>query len=348
MQIAPIRDDVVSQCSKSSHNSEYVIWRRWEDCLVFQETLEMEYSRMAKAKRQRLAAGKGVKRNGIYIHDQASSFESLPPGPDPHSVANNVHDYLPKLTKKGTIFRASQATINQRQKEITALVNALWKDDVPALIKELREDRIITDFFGFWRRDDDLAVKERNRKPPPNLSPRRSSLTSESSQSLPKTPTSAPPVYRAKTLLKADSERRCRSGQAGPLPSPNSFTSSNNVSSRDDQESMRNNSPIILTQDIPIIFGHDPEYLSECLHDDVPLSSLVSLPEDQELKTPLYDVAFAADEEEAYDRIQCEFQVVSFPCRLSDDHYSGPERQPFLMAVYDIRRIFSNFPIGGT
>lgn len=122
--------------------------------------LELQYEIRSREKRQRLSAGKGVKKNGMYIHDRAASFESLPPGPDPKSVAKNVHDYLPKLSKKGTLFRPSQSTIDQRHKEFSALIHAFFQDDVPALIRELRDDRVLRDFFGYWRRDNDLLTKK--------------------------------------------------------------------------------------------------------------------------------------------------------------------------------------------
>lgn len=140
----------------NSSNSEYDVWRRWEDCLWFQDLLETEYKLMARTKRTRLAQGKGVKKNGVYNHsDQAASFESLPPGPDVHDVAKDVHDIIPKLTKKGTLFRAGQATIEQRAREFSALIEALFQEDLPTLIQELRENRLIKDFFGYWRRDKD-------------------------------------------------------------------------------------------------------------------------------------------------------------------------------------------------
>ena len=121
--------------------------------------LELRYGVISREKRQRLQAGKGVKKNGMYIHDRAASFESLPPGPDPKSVSKDIHTYLPKLTKRGTLFRATQATVDQRQNEFSALVEAFFREDVPSLIRELREDRIIRDFFGYWRRDHDLEAK---------------------------------------------------------------------------------------------------------------------------------------------------------------------------------------------
>ncbi|OCH88583.1 hypothetical protein OBBRIDRAFT_81853 [Obba rivulosa] len=162
MRVCPTHkgsSDDNSSRSGGSH-SEYEVWRRWEDCLWFQEILEEEYGLMARTKRQRLAAGKGVKKNGVYVHsDQAASFDSLPPGPEVNSVAKDVHEIVPKLTKKGTLFRASQATIEQRGKEFNAMMHALWGDDVPTLIKELREQRVIRDFFGWWRRDMDHERK---------------------------------------------------------------------------------------------------------------------------------------------------------------------------------------------
>ncbi|KZT29733.1 hypothetical protein NEOLEDRAFT_470179 [Neolentinus lepideus HHB14362 ss-1] len=162
MRVCPVGEgaDVQSMRSDGSHK-EYEIWRRWEDCLWFQDTLELEYSVLSREKRNRLQAGKGVKKNGMYIHDVAASFESLPPGPDPNSIARDIHEYIPTLTKKGTLFRASQATIEQRQKEFSALIEALLREDVPTLIKELRESRQIRDFFGYWRRDRDLARKSK-------------------------------------------------------------------------------------------------------------------------------------------------------------------------------------------
>lgn len=111
---------------------------------------------MARAKRQRLAAGRGVKKGGVYIHsDQAASFESLPPGPEAKSIAIDIHDIIPKLTRRGTLFRPSQSTIDQRSKEFQAMLGALFSEDVPTLISELRDNRVVRDFFGFWRLDRD-------------------------------------------------------------------------------------------------------------------------------------------------------------------------------------------------
>ncbi|THH04522.1 hypothetical protein EW145_g5461 [Phellinidium pouzarii] len=152
--------------------SEYEIWRRWEDCLFFQDTLENQYAIMSREKRARLQAGKGVKKNGLYEHEdplrrlhRAASFESLPPGPDPTMIAKDLHEVLPTLTKKGTIFKASKDTIEQRGNEFKALIEALLRegDDVPTLLTELRQLRVVRDFFGFWRRDQDRLMRERTK-----------------------------------------------------------------------------------------------------------------------------------------------------------------------------------------
>ena len=142
--------------TSSGFSGPYDVWRRWEDCLWFQDVLEMEYKVMARTKRIRLQQGKGVKKDGLYIQsDQAASFDSLPPGPDANTIAKDVHDIIPKLTKRGTLFRAGKETIEQRDREFKAMVEKLWGDDVPMLIKELRDSRVIRDFFGYWRRDKD-------------------------------------------------------------------------------------------------------------------------------------------------------------------------------------------------
>ncbi|KAI9463283.1 hypothetical protein BJY52DRAFT_1166573 [Lactarius psammicola] len=163
LRISPVHGDAASSKTGATIGG-YNIWRRWEDCLWFQDMLELRYGVISREKRQRLQAGKGVKKNGIYIHDRAASFESLPPGPDPKSVATDIHKYLPRLTKRGSLFRQTQQTVNQRQDEFVALVKAFFQEDVPALVRELRQDRIIRDFFGYWRRDYDLASKEKRPK----------------------------------------------------------------------------------------------------------------------------------------------------------------------------------------
>ena len=165
--VSTLEDDVPDRRSVSSRSvsstspyKDYEIWRRWDDCLWFQETLELEYSIQAREKRRRLEQGKGVKKNGVYTDSkQAASFDSLPPGPDPTSVSLNIHNYIPKLTKKASLFRVNQATIDQRQQQFASIIGALLAPEVPVLIEELRATSAVRDFFGWWRRDKDFALK---------------------------------------------------------------------------------------------------------------------------------------------------------------------------------------------
>lgn len=321
MRISAIKADGRSVSSRGSH-SEYEIWRRWEDCLWFQEELELEYERMSRAKRRRLMAGKGVKRNGVYIHsDRASSFESLPPGPDPRSVTINIHDYVPKLTKKGTFFRASQAMVDQRFNELKACIEGLLQEDVPMLIKELRESKKVTDFFGYWRRDFDWAMKEQKNKNP-EKQPRNSisssvfstyfsasnSSLAQSNSTLSVSPTS--PQYSSPSPLSASPRTRPSRGPMLSIPrfninhsqsSPSQGSSDEEVYSRRGSDSSTAStqgppsppgsshglpSPYIVTHDQPIVFGHNPEYsMAYNLN-----SGLQPLREDEELISPLTKV----------------------------------------------------------
>ena len=165
--------------------------------------METRYGAMSREKIQRLQAGKGVKKNGMYIHDRAASFESLPAGPDPKSVAKDLHQCLPKLTQRGTFFGTTQATLDRRKRELSAFIEALFQENLPSLIEELRQDRVIRDFFGYWRRDYDLAVKSGSRRPKTapfdsvrNISPRSASFSQRSH-----TPDSTLSLPYAETVL---------------------------------------------------------------------------------------------------------------------------------------------------
>ncbi|KIK80915.1 hypothetical protein PAXRUDRAFT_15530 [Paxillus rubicundulus Ve08.2h10] len=328
LRICPIKDDNISIISRSTSSggstgsvNEYDVWRRWEDCLWFQETLEVEYSRLAREKRNRLAAGKGVKKNGIYIQsDQAASFDSLPPGPDPHSVAQDIHAYVPKLTKKGTLFRASQATIDQRFEEFRAMIDALFGEDVPTLVKEIRATRTFTDFFGFWRRDQDLKKKTQQPHKELATSRTRASLSSSMfsayfsastpalSEILPSPSKGKQPAQRQPSLCASThSDSSSSDGSVSPpksrqltadtgLKTPRATSSLGSrttpslpstpvSSSRQLPATARQ--PIIVSQEAPIRFGHNPQVLAS----ERPASILESLPEGRELSSsPMSDV----------------------------------------------------------
>ncbi|KIM91380.1 hypothetical protein PILCRDRAFT_810662 [Piloderma croceum F 1598] len=289
MRICPMQkdDDRSSSLAGGSH-SEYKIWRRWEDCLWFQDSFELEYAQMSRAKRKRLAAGKGVKKNGIYIQkDKVASFASLPPGPDPHSVAKNIHDYVPMLTKKGT-FRVNQATIDQRYQELKACIEGLFQEGAPMLIQELRESQKVTDFFGYWRRDFDLALKQQKGKGIIEKQPR----TSISSSMFETYFSSTPNLTTTEATLVNPPGGKSHKSPAGKVATLIKFGSkpSSHSSSDDDFYPHRGSdgstsswvgppsppstlysspSPYI---DIPVVFGHNP---------------MESLPEDEELVTSM-------------------------------------------------------------
>ncbi|KAH8101015.1 hypothetical protein BXZ70DRAFT_1007939 [Cristinia sonorae] len=163
IRVYPLLTDNQS-CYSNSSISEYEIWRRWEDCLWFQEVIEYEYFVLARSKRTRLAAGKGIKKDGVYIHsDGAASFESLPPGPDANSVAADIHEIIPKLSKKGTFFRPSTSTVVQRGLEFKALIEGFFDPHVPALIHEVRDIRVVREFFGIWRLDREREAKAKKK-----------------------------------------------------------------------------------------------------------------------------------------------------------------------------------------
>ncbi|KIM82544.1 hypothetical protein PILCRDRAFT_465649 [Piloderma croceum F 1598] len=292
MRICPTQEDGHSNSPDVSH-SEYEIWRRWEECLWFQDCFESEYERMSRAKRKRLAAGKGVKKNGLYTQkDRAASFESLPPGPDPQSVAKNIHDYVPKLTKKGVLFRLNQATIDQRFQELQACMEGFFQEGAPMLIQELRESQQVADFFGYWRRDFNFAVEQQQGKLFEKQASRSSISSSVFSTYFPSSPdftsTEAtlvnPPsgkshMSHAKASTTStvefnftssghssiDNDFYLRSGSDGSTSSPLGPPSPSSTS-------YGAPSPYIFPHDIPIVFDHNPmEPLPE---NDEPIASL--------------------------------------------------------------------------
>lgn len=184
-------DDYNPRASVSTRTAaapkEYDIWRRWEDWIGLQESLAVEYDQRARQKRHDLQAGKGLMnaKDGFYKNaDSASSWESLPFGPDPKSVAKDFFKLVPMMPTRG-VFRITQAVLDTRIASLKAFIEALFGEDQPTLIQDMRGDRMVTDFFGVWRRDLDLQRKEAKRvsnefRGSPGKSPRssRSSMAS--------------------------------------------------------------------------------------------------------------------------------------------------------------------------
>lgn len=168
VRVCPVvRSQGSSDSRSTSSDGEYDIWRRWEDCLDFQDTLEDEYSKLSRQKvkiLKRWASGKKrpEEMDSPYrSRNAAASFESLPEGPDPREVAMDVHKMVPALSRKGFLFRVGRSTLKQRGDEFAAMIQALFNPspDAPVLLQELRNCSSIRDFFAFWRRDNDLLKR---------------------------------------------------------------------------------------------------------------------------------------------------------------------------------------------
>ena len=195
---------------------------------------------------------------------------SLPPSPDPHSIAQDIHNHAPKLTRKPTISRASQA-----------MINALFDDDVPTL-------NTFTDLFGFWRRDYDLARKLGKELTPTKLRATRSRAAYYLSSSLhlahrchtyiicpPGSGRSTRPLIgfllfltlhplRVRSVhpsLQGLLRRMVPPGSSYNSPSGTSALASSSVSRPPRHVTPASRQPSIALQDIPIRFGHVPEAL---------------------------------------------------------------------------------------
>ncbi|KAF9267957.1 hypothetical protein L218DRAFT_995509 [Marasmius fiardii PR-910] len=268
LRVNPVNQDdrssTGSDGSSRAFTEPYEIWRKWEDCLFFQDKIEEEYSRLARMKRQRLKQGKGVKKNGMYMQDAAASWESLPPGPDPHSVAQDVHNIIPRLSSKGgSLFGNKQAIINLRLAELSAFIAALYKDDVPALLVEVRSDRLVSDFFGYWQRDEDLLQKSRARSRKNRQSTASSILSFYSGPSLDESDTQSMRSMTTDSSL-SPSRQSLSSRLSSSLsprkrrPRPLSISSDSSTgSSPSSAGSISSFSPSI-TEEVPIMFGHNP------------------------------------------------------------------------------------------
>lgn len=296
-----ISSDTQGRCASLSSRgslSKYDIWRSWEDCLLFQRTLEKEYERAAREKKIRLAQGKGVKGfNGLYKKDMASSWESLPAGPDPKSVAQDIHKHLPTLTKRDSIFRASQVTIESRQAELIAFIQTLFSDDMPALIQEIRISSVVSEFFGLWKSDFDFAEKSRTLTTVPRKSLTNSvfsSYFSASQSSLPSSdsvPRNSPPMAyksrrsttprpRSAEILEEPRYPRGSSRRSRSRPLSTSSDSSARSESSSDTSLSSSSGPAIV-DDVPVVFGYNPSDQSNSILEALPEEpdTLPNLPE---------------------------------------------------------------------
>ncbi|KAF8666613.1 hypothetical protein RHS04_09584 [Rhizoctonia solani] len=138
----------------------YEIHRKWEDCLDLQRTLEKEYSAVVKVRK-----GKGGKKGPpVYGNLQrAASFDSLPTGPDPKTIPNDIHAFVPRLAAKSSLFRGASGStlVQQRSEEFNEFIGALFAPGASVLIDQARQAPAVREWFGFWRRDRD-AMRRRD------------------------------------------------------------------------------------------------------------------------------------------------------------------------------------------
>ncbi|KZP00595.1 hypothetical protein CALVIDRAFT_281161 [Calocera viscosa TUFC12733] len=135
-----------------SRPAGFHIRRKWEDCLDLQRVLESEVVVLEKARR------KHKEPSRLYPSDRAASFESLPGGDTQTWLLGQ--DAIPKLSRKSSLFKASQAMISKRQTEFGALVAWLFGAD-SALAEDLRASRPVRDWFAYWRSDKECEGKVR-------------------------------------------------------------------------------------------------------------------------------------------------------------------------------------------
>ncbi|KAG9015943.1 hypothetical protein FRB90_004119 [Tulasnella sp. 427] len=184
-----------SSAESTKEFKEYQIWRKWEDCLDLQKTVEREFSYWSSRRRKiqlqhmnaqmnaapaqtvskansssshgssangRPSSPVGINSgaNGFYSQpSKAASFDSLPSGPEPLSLALDVHTLLPKLSKKAALFgRPSPQLLQQRAEDFKSFIDALLNIQTPVM-EDVRQAREIRDWFGYWKRDKEAARK---------------------------------------------------------------------------------------------------------------------------------------------------------------------------------------------
>lgn len=193
------------------------------------------------------------------------------------------------------------------------MMQALLRDDLPALIKEIKTTHTFTDFFSVWRKDIDLAQKAQSPQKPAADRPRSSlsnsirsaflvspvSLSAKSSsptkgkapekiQILPATSTHSDSssggtvdLPRPSRLVDRRQEIRSTRHRAPSSGSHSSSSSPSTPVTIPRQLPRTSGQPIIASQEMPIRFGHNPHVLGG----ERSSFNLESLPEDRELSS---------------------------------------------------------------
>jgi hypothetical protein len=164
------------------------------------------------------------------------------------------------------------------------------------LIQELRESEKVTDFFGFWRRDFDLALKQQKGKgiekqprtsisssvfetyfsSTPNLTTTEATLVNPPGGKSHKSP-----AGKGAALIKSGSKPSSHSSSDDdfyPRRGSDGSTSSSVGPPSPSSTLYSSPSPYIVPHDIPVVFGHNP---------------MESLPEDEELVTSMSEMNVA-------------------------------------------------------
>ena len=179
-KLSSVTGDSSSYLGSNASVIKYEIWRTWDQCLIFQDALETYYTELAREKR---AAFQAMQRRhersmkalnkrhskaevgGLYSTrmERTASFASLPTGADPRMVVMDVHQFVPKLTLKGSVFKTSAADVQKQADELVPFVEALWgpnvdDEDLPALLRQTKEEMV--GFFMFGA--EDLIIAKRH------------------------------------------------------------------------------------------------------------------------------------------------------------------------------------------
>ena len=192
-------------------------------------------------------------------------------------------------------------------------MEALYQDDLPSLLREIRASHVVTDFFGYWRRDFDLYENSRKRESSSStrsvlssyFTPSNASLSRESSvRSSRDHASTISPRFRTRTtsddssantpdILRSkyypNKHQRDRSvGSFFSRPSrPRAFSiastdSSSSGSDRSFDGGAHSSVPCIVDE-VPITFGHNPQQQAETSSTERPHSSREALPEHREI-----------------------------------------------------------------
>ncbi|CAE6457011.1 unnamed protein product [Rhizoctonia solani] len=165
----------------------YEIHRKWEDCLDLQRVLEKEYTALAKARKSKGGKKGSSAAYGGRSLQRAASFDSLPTGPDPKTIPNDIHAFIPRLAAKSSLFRGASgsALVQQRSEEFNEFISALFAPGAPTLIDEARQTPAVREWFGFWRRDRDAMRRRDSERASIAPSTRRLSIAASDAPPLP-------------------------------------------------------------------------------------------------------------------------------------------------------------------